>query len=124
MDLRQPIESREKYEENHSYFTDIYYDPWPLRLRRGGTARFGTYALSDEQAENSVYWALRDGYRLIDTARIYGNESGVGRGIKRAVDEGIVKREDIFVTTRKILRTGHHSLALTGGQYLHSRLVQ
>ena len=60
----------------------------------------GTYALSDEQAENSVYWALRDGYRLIDTARIYGNESGVGRGIQRAIDEGLVKREDIFVTTK------------------------
>lgn len=60
----------------------------------------GTFALSDEQAENSVYWALRDGYRLIDTARIYGNESGVGRGIRRAIDEGLVKREDIFVTTK------------------------
>lgn len=60
----------------------------------------GTYALSDLQAENSVYWALKDGYRLIDTAHIYGNERGVGRGIKRAIDEGIVKREDIFVTTK------------------------
>lgn len=60
----------------------------------------GTYRLSDIQAENSVYWALRDGYRLIDTARIYGNETGVGRGIKRAVDEGIVSREEIFVTTK------------------------
>lgn len=60
----------------------------------------GTYLLSDTQAENSVYWALRDGYRLIDTARIYGNETGVGRGIKKAIDEGLVKREDIFVTTK------------------------
>ena len=48
----------------------------------------GTFALSSEEAENSVYWALRDGYRLIDTARIYGNEDGVGRGIRRAIDEG------------------------------------
>ena len=48
----------------------------------------GTYALSTSQAENSVYWALRDGYRLIDTARIYGNEEGVGRGIQRAIDDG------------------------------------
>lgn len=40
----------------------------------------GTYALSDSQAENSVYWALKAGFRLIDTARIYGNEEGVGRG--------------------------------------------
>lgn len=60
----------------------------------------GTFRLSDEQAENSVYWALRDGYRLIDTARIYGNEAGVGRGIQRAIDEGFVTREEIFVTTK------------------------
>lgn len=60
----------------------------------------GTFRLSDEQAENSVYWALRDGYRLIDTARIYGNEEGVGRGIQRATSEGFVTREEIFVTTK------------------------
>ncbi len=60
----------------------------------------GTYALSDTQAENSVYWALKAGFRLIDTARIYGNEPGVGRGIRRAIDEGIVTREEVFVTTK------------------------
>ncbi len=60
----------------------------------------GTYALSDAQAENSVYWALKAGFRLIDTARIYGNEAGVGRGLRRAIDEGIVKRGDVFVTTK------------------------
>ncbi len=60
----------------------------------------GCFMLSNEQAENSVYWALRDGYRLIDTARIYGNEAGVGRGIRRAIEEGFVTREEIFVTTK------------------------
>ena len=60
----------------------------------------GTFRLSDQEAEDSVYWALRDGYRLIDTARIYGNEEGVGRGIQRAIDEGIVTREEVFVTTK------------------------
>lgn len=60
----------------------------------------GTYALSDAEAENSVYWALCDGYRLIDTARIYGNEEAVGRGIQRAISEGVVTREEIFVTTK------------------------
>lgn len=60
----------------------------------------GTYRLSQEQAENSVYWALRDGYRLIDTARIYGNEEGVGKGIRRAIEDGFVTREEIFVTTK------------------------
>lgn len=60
----------------------------------------GTFQLSQSEAENSVYWALRDGYRLIDTAHIYGNEEGVGRGIKRAISEGFVTREEIFVTTK------------------------
>ncbi len=60
----------------------------------------GMFRLSQSEAENSVYWALRDGYRLIDTARIYGNEEGVGKGIQRAIDEGLVKREEIFVTTK------------------------
>ena len=60
----------------------------------------GCFRLSQEEAENSVYLALRDGYRLIDTARIYGNEVGVGRGIQRAIDEGFVTREEIFVTTK------------------------
>ena len=60
----------------------------------------GTYLLSQSEAENSVYWALRDGYRLIDTAHIYGNEEGVGKGIKRAISEGLVTREEIFVTTK------------------------
>lgn len=60
----------------------------------------GTYSLSSEQAEESVYWALKAGFRLIDTARIYGNEDGVGRGIQRAINEGIATREEIFVTTK------------------------
>lgn len=60
----------------------------------------GTFALSDSEAEESVYWALQYGYRLIDTARIYGDEAGVGRAIRRAIDEGLVTREEIFVTTK------------------------
>lgn len=60
----------------------------------------GTWTLDDETAENSVYHALKDGYRLIDTARYYGNAQGVGDGVRRAIAEGIVKREDVFVTTK------------------------
>lgn len=60
----------------------------------------GTYILTVEQAENSVYNALQDGYRLIDTAAAYNNEEGVGAGIARAIADGIVSREDIFVTTK------------------------
>ena len=56
----------------------------------------GTYYLSNAQAEESVYAALMAGTRLIDTARIYGNEEGVGRGIARAG----VPRDEIFLTTK------------------------
>ena len=38
--------------------------------------------------------------RLIDTARYYGNEVGIGRGLKKAIDEGIVTREEVFITTK------------------------
>ena len=60
----------------------------------------GTWTLSNDQAEASVYAALETGMRLIDTARYYGNEAGVGRGIRRAVENGIVAREEIFVTSK------------------------
>ena len=60
----------------------------------------GTWTLSDDQAEASVYAALKTGIRLIDTARYYGNETGVGRGIRRAIDDGIVTREEIFITSK------------------------
>lgn len=60
----------------------------------------GTWTLSDEEAEQSVYAAIEEGYRLIDTARYYGNEEGVGAGVRRAVAEGIVTREEIFVTSK------------------------
>lgn len=60
----------------------------------------GTYNLTPEEAEESVYWALESVARLIDTASAYNNEDGVGRGIQRAIDDGIVTREEIFVTTK------------------------
>ncbi|MFU2082497.1 aldo/keto reductase [Gallibacterium anatis] len=57
---------------------------------------FGVYQVSDEETEKAVLSALEQGYRLLDTAAIYGNEAGVGRAIK-ASD---IPREEIFVTTK------------------------
>lgn len=57
---------------------------------------FGTYQLSTLQAESCVKEALLAGYRHIDTAEGYNNESGVGKGIKTAG----ISRHDIFVTTK------------------------
>ena len=47
-----------------------------------------------------VFSSIKDGTRLIDTAAVYGTESGVGKGIKKAIDEGLVKREDLFIVTK------------------------
>ena len=60
----------------------------------------GTWTLSNDEAEESTYVAIKTGYRLIDTAEYYGNEKGVGLGIKKAIKEGIIKREDVFITTK------------------------
>ncbi|WP_055069672.1 aldo/keto reductase [Clostridium massiliamazoniense] len=58
---------------------------------------FGTYKSgNDDETAKIVKYALEVGYRQIDTASFYGNEVGVGRGIK----ESSVKREDIFLVTK------------------------
>jgi len=61
---------------------------------------FGTWQLETDDARRMVREALRIGYRHIDTAWIYKNEKAVGDGIADAVAEGIVTRDDIFVTTK------------------------
>ncbi|MFZ4166570.1 aldo/keto reductase [Brevundimonas sp. NPDC058933] len=61
---------------------------------------FGTWQLEADDARRMVREALRIGYRHIDTAWIYKNEKAVGDGIADAVAEGIVAREDVFVTTK------------------------
>ena len=54
----------------------------------------------NKDVEEVVYNSIKHGTRLIDTASKYENEVEVGKGIKRAIDEGIIKREDIFVITK------------------------
>lgn len=48
----------------------------------------------------SVKAAIKNGYRSIDTAAIYGNETGVGQGIREAMAEYNVTREELFVTSK------------------------
>ena len=57
---------------------------------------YGTWLIKNENAKNCVLMALEAGYRHIDTAQAYGNEVGVGEGIKASG----LKREDIYVTTK------------------------
>ena len=62
---------------------------------------FGVFQVPDGSVtEQAVYDAISVGYRLIDTAAAYQNEEAVGRAIKRAVADGLAKREDLFITTK------------------------
>jgi 2,5-diketo-D-gluconate reductase A len=87
---------------------------------------FGVWQVSPDEAVPSVYQALKDGYRLIDTAAAYENEEGVGEGIR--VSE--VPRADVFLTT-KLWNPEHNrsmdaideSLAKLGTSYVDLYLI-
>ena len=56
---------------------------------------FGTWKRDGDEAQRTVLWALEAGYRSIDTAEAYGNETEVGRAIA-----GSLPRDEIFLTTK------------------------
>lgn len=62
---------------------------------------YGTFR-SEEGSDlaKNVKHAIKVGYRSIDTAFIYQNETSVGQGIKEAIEEGLVTREELFITTK------------------------
>ena len=57
---------------------------------------FGVFQVPDDQTRDAVSTALQAGYRSIDTAKIYGNEAGVGQ----AIAESGINREDLYITTK------------------------
>jgi diketogulonate reductase-like aldo/keto reductase len=79
-----------------------------LKLPNGNmpSIGYGCWKLSKEKAADVVEKVLSLGYRHIDSACDYGNEVEVGEGIAGAVNNGICKREDIFVTS-KLWNTYH-----------------
>lgn len=60
----------------------------------------GCYALHDDVCRNAILSAIRLGFRKFDTASFYGNEAEVGDAIRQAISEGLVTREELFVTTK------------------------
>src|SRR5215472_15827547 len=73
-------------------------------------------------SEDAVTWALETGYRHIDTAAMYGNEAEVGAALERAIAAGLVRREDVFVTT-KLWNSDHgYDEALRAFDASHRRL--
>ncbi|SMH46404.1 2,5-diketo-D-gluconate reductase A [Rathayibacter oskolensis] len=88
----------------------------------------GVYKIGDAEAARTVATALEAGYRHVDTATLYGNERGVGEGIRASG----VPREQVFVTTKvwnddhgfdETLAAFDRSLELLGADYVDLYLV-
>jgi alcohol dehydrogenase (NADP+) len=60
----------------------------------------GTWKSKPGEVRKAIYWAIEGGYRHIDCASIYQNEKEVGQGIADAIEGGLVKRKDLFVTSK------------------------
>lgn len=65
-----------------------------------GIGTFGSDKYNAGQIAEAVYGAIKSGYRLIDCAAVYQNENKIGESLRRAVTEGIVAREELFVTSK------------------------
>jgi 2,5-diketo-D-gluconate reductase A len=104
----------------------------PLLTLRNGVKMpmlgFGTFMLRDELCKNSVSDAITLGYRLIDTATVYGNEEAVGAGIKQSG----IDRKELFITSKvwindpayeNVMKEFEISLNKLGTDYLDLYLI-
>ena len=60
----------------------------------------GNWQVPKATAAQTVYDALKAGYRLLDGAADYGNEKECGEGLARAIADGVVKREEVYVVSK------------------------
>lgn len=61
---------------------------------------FGLWKVNNNTCADQVYNAIKVGYRLFDGACDYGNEKEAGEGIRRAINDGLVSRSDLFITSK------------------------
>ena len=61
---------------------------------------FGLWKIAPEDCADAVYNAIKVGYRHLDSACDYGNEKQVGEGIRRALEEGVCTRQELWITSK------------------------
>ena len=93
---------------------------------------FGVFQVPDTQCEQVILDAIEAGYRLLDTASSYKNEEALGSAVKKAIAAGMVKREELFITTKayiqqmgygKTIQAFYESLNKLGLDYLDLYLI-
>ncbi len=65
-----------------------------------GMGTFGSDRFAPDQVSSAVAGAIRCGYRLFDCASVYGNEEQIGRVFAQAFAEGVVRREELHITSK------------------------
>ncbi|KAJ8711141.1 hypothetical protein PYW07_008383 [Mythimna separata] len=93
----------------------------------------GTFGFGDiPKIRQAINWAVEAGYRHIDTAALYANEEEIGKGISDVLKKGLVRREDLFITTKlwndkhakdQVVPALRDSLAKLGLQYVDLYLI-
>lgn len=92
----------------------------------------GVFQIPNEDTAEVVANGIKEGYRLIDTAQVYGNEVGTGEGIRRGLKENNLKREDLFITSKvwnnhltydETIAAANDSLQKLGLDYLDLYLI-
>lgn len=92
-----------------------------------GLGTFGSDKYSADQVANAVYGAVQCGYRLIDCAAVYQNEAQIGEVLKNLFDDSVVRREELFITSKvwndmhgegKVLESCRQSLKDLGLSYI------
>ncbi|TYJ42231.1 hypothetical protein E1A91_A03G075000v1 [Gossypium mustelinum] len=92
----------------------------------------GTYSSHNDRVttEKAVHSALKMGYRHFDAAKIYGSEGAVGNALRMAIEDQIIPREDVFLTSKLWSGDHHdpvsalkHTLRNLGMEYIDMYLV-
>ena len=76
---------------------------------------FGVFRIADhDECRQAVLDAIKCGYRLFDTAAVYGNEKALGEAVREAISEGIVTREELFITSKLWVQDMNEQDAVSG----------